>query len=158
MNVSDVVGNNGEVVIARSSGMEMETEKLQAKAQDICEISSRSWLKFFHKCGHFGSWSYCVNLYGIEFEPYSKWRECPECFLKSIKAKSIRCAICTLPIVPGNAVALYDPESKAINKKHAKIIDGSAVGCLRCDCCPSAGFYCGNWDGEKIISPWDKSK
>jgi hypothetical protein len=158
MNASDVVGNHGEVVVARSGGMEMNTEKLRAKAQDVCEISSRSWFKFWHKCGHFDSWSCSVNLHGLEFDPYSKWRECPECFFKSLKAKAIRCAVCTLPIVPGDPVALYDAESKAVIKEHAKILDGSAVGCLRWDCCPSGGFYCGNWDGEKIISPWDKSK
>jgi hypothetical protein len=68
-----------------------------------------------------------------------------------MKKSAIRCCLCGYGIVEGDGVALYHKNSSGINKEVATFVGDSVVGCLLWDCCPSGGFYAGNWtlDGFK---------
>ncbi|MDD5165399.1 MAG: hypothetical protein PHG25_02580 [Candidatus Pacebacteria bacterium] len=107
------------------------------------------------KCGHVGPKTYHLNLYGIRSIEFSaKEAECPSCLTARIKKEIIRCAVCGLPICPGEGVALYSIESPGIRKEIATIVDDAVIGCLRWSCCPSGGFFAGHWT-EKGFTPID---
>jgi len=109
-------------------------------------------------CGHEGHTEYVGHFYGLELEPTKealKSREkCPQCVADAMRDVTIHCALCGLPIFPGEPVALYAGPKKAFRKEPGWVTkhDGQAVGCLRWDCCPSGGFFAGHWDGERVRS------
>lgn len=119
---------------------------------------------YFPKCGHLGPLKFEVIVWGHEKHGYElparfisgvikKTADpefaCPRCHFERLKAGAIRCCLCGGSILPDDGIALYDAASAGVHET-ATIIDGSAVGCLRMDCCPSGGFYAGSWTGEGI--------
>lgn len=120
---------------------------------------------YFPQCGHFGPQKFEVTLWGNEQHGYelpakfisgvikktaAKDFLCPRCHFERMKDGAIRCCLCGGSILPDDGIALYAATSAGVHET-ATIIDGSAVGCLRMDCCPSGGFYAGTWSGESII-------
>jgi len=77
---------------------------------------------------------------------------CPDCLTAELRQVTIRCALCGFAIFPGEPVALYGgPKSSFRGTAGTAEHDGQYVGCLRCDCCPSGGFFAGHWDGQRVV-------
>lgn len=112
-----------------------------------------------YRCGHEGPSKWVAILFGLELEPrdevLEKREKCPNCMTGPLFEGVIHCALCGLPVMPGDPVALYAGPKKAFRKEKGwvvKHLDGQAIGCLRWDCCPSGGFFAGHWDGERVRS------
>lgn len=109
-------------------------------------------------CGHDGPLEYLGIFFGQEMRPteaaLQKREKCPACVIEPLRQEAIHCALCGLAILPGEPVALYAGPKSAFRKEPGWVVkhDGQAVGCLRCDCCPSGGFFAGHWDGRQVVS------
>lgn len=104
-----------------------------------CSPSSR-----IYPCSHLGPEWFALNIWGLKSFEFKKNERCAVCEIKRIKKYCIRCAVCGLPICPGDGVALYHNSSPDILPS-ATVIGDSVLGCMRWNCCPSGGFYAGNW-------------
>lgn len=113
-----------------------------------------------YTCGHRFARSFAHNLYGqvydIDDKLLASRRHCGACLLEMTRAKVIRCALCGRVILPGDGVAVYD-DDPGFNRAWVTSLSGATtptvIGCIRMDCCPSGGFYAGNWSGEQVITP-----
>ena len=103
------------------------------------------------QCGHDGPASFRLHTYGEQTKDLGGLDKCPDCQLAFYKKHLIRCAMCRLYIQPGDGVALYDYESLGLHLDIATRVGSAVIGCLRMACCPSGGFFAGNWsvDGFK---------
>lgn len=122
-----------------------------------------STIPWYHKCGHRGFVGFSVSVKGAR--SYKKWfsKECPQCCIERFNKDIVLCALCELPIIPGDAVAVYDANHPEIRREHAHIIKDQrgewALGCLRWNCCPCAEFFSGNWMGaEEGFKQYDFNK
>lgn len=121
-----------------------------SESDDRLEIVERSESEADYPCGHRGSESYRVHVYGLLSRDFKGSERCPDCRLAEAKEFIIRCALCGLPIVPGDSVAMYYKTSGGLKIEIGHKIDDSYVGCLRWDCCPSGGLFVGHWTGKDI--------
>ena len=70
--------------------------------------------------------------------------ECGRCRFEKLKSAAIRCALCGVGIIPGDAVALYDKTSGGINKEFATYLGDSVLGCVL-QGCGLAAALAGKW-------------
>ncbi len=119
----------------------------------------------FTECGHRGPLSFELMIFGKEYA-YKISSEhikkvsgedtvggpCPSCFAEHARQHAIRCCLCGLVIMPGDGVAFYHKDSEGIKKEFAEFVRVGAIGCMRWECCPSGGFYSGNWTTEGFRS------
>ncbi len=67
-----------------------------------------------------------------------------------VKKHAIHCALCGLPIHPGDPVALYSDGPQTLSCA-TELEEGVVIGCLRFDCCVSAGFLAGVWSEDGLV-------
>lgn len=99
-------------------------------------------------CGHIGNASFELHTYGEVTKDLGGCDLCSECQLARFKKFTIRCALCRLIILPGEGAALYDHKSPGVHLDIATKVGSAVIGCLRAACCPSGGFFAGNWTEE----------
>ncbi|MBI2055542.1 MAG: hypothetical protein HYT42_01475 [Candidatus Sungbacteria bacterium] len=122
------------------------------EATDTFAIVERGPLTRSYECGHHGSQWFIIDTYGERTRRIQRTDLCPECTLTLLKKHIIRCALCALSIVPGDGVALYSAESEGLRLDIATLVnEGNVIGCLRLGCCPSGGFFAGNWSEDGFI-------
>ncbi len=127
-------------------------------SNNFIALESSSKKTRISKCGHVGPRTFHLNIYGIRSVEFNaKKVECPTCITARIKKEVIQCAVCGLPIGPGEGVALYSMVGPGIRKDIATYVDGAVIGCLRWNCCPSGGFFSGHWT-ENGFAPIDWKK
>lgn len=114
------------------------------ESHDQIRILERSEKQRKYMCGHRGPKMFKLDVYGSHTKPFEQKDECPDCVLARYRKHVIKCALCGLHIVPGEGVALYSP-GPDMHQEYATRVGDSVIGCLRWDCCPSAGFFAGNW-------------
>ena len=137
------ISPDGMRVFASSS--EPDREKLPP-SDDKCEIIYRSWWCRTYHCGHRDARVFRIRAFGVETKKIRQKERCAECFLQHVREKVIRCALCGLPIFPGDPVALYHRKSEGLQFEVASFTEkDAAIGCLRWDCCPCGGFFAGHW-------------
>jgi hypothetical protein len=143
--------------MAKKSRPRKRPEGLPA-VKDICEIIPKSNERVQYKCGHEGWKKFHVSFWGEKMAPAAKFIEernkCPDCMLQEALRDMIRCALCGLSISPGDPVALYLDDG-SFKKEWSTRHGVSVIGCLRWNCCPSDGFFAGNWDGKKLIPAFE---
>lgn len=87
-------------------------------------------------------------------------QDCFECTARADIEKTIVCPLCGGPIFVGMPVSMYGyggPTNELPFWKHATrltIDTQCVVGCMGRECCPSSGFFSGQWTGEGILSPF----
>jgi hypothetical protein len=108
-----------------------------------------------YACGHEGPEWYVLDVYGQETVKIEKKDLCPECKMADYKKYVIRCAACGLPIAPDQSVALYANNTEFFDQSIVTKVGDSVIGCMRWNCCPSGGFYAGNWTEEGFKSAFD---
>lgn len=121
-----------------------------------CFVMWRSYFRRAYACGHRDSRRFQISAYGMESVKIKNAEQCADCFIKHVKKHTIFCALCGLPIMEGDGVALYDADNDCI-RPEAHRIGNSVIGCLRWDCCPSAGFYAGYWTEDGFNSLFERS-
>jgi hypothetical protein len=153
------ISPDGLVCVA--STREPDRSKLPA-AHDRFEAVPLTEKRAQYKCGHEDFAKFKLDIYGEAVELNDKfWKERPECstcHIARMKPFIPRCALCGLPIYPGDGVAVYAYARQFKKKPWVYRVgpDGEAVlGCTRWECCPSGGFFAGHWDGEKFVSAFD---
>jgi hypothetical protein len=119
---------------------------------DIIVVSNCAEKIRNYKCGHRGPVWFALNTYGAESKKIGSSKTCPDCTIGILRQMVIRCALCGLPIFPGEGVALYSRASSQY-KSIATKVGKNFIGCLRWECCPSGGFYAGHWTGENGFRP-----
>jgi hypothetical protein len=76
-------------------------------------------------------------------------RTCPTCTIEEHEYEVIHCALCGLPIIPGDGVAIYSSDTPEVNPEFATSHKtGGVYGCMRWDCVPCGAFFAGNWMGK----------
>lgn len=144
--MSGPISSDGMAVVC-SAGPEKERLPPYNERLEIVERSTG--LPRTYKCGHSGAQWFRLHMYGEETVRIQQEEQCPECFLHDIKQHIIHCALCGLPIVPGDPVALYSATSPDLLMNIARVArEGVVVGCMRWDCCPSGGFFAGHWSEQ----------
>lgn len=151
-NNSGVIGPNGETIIA--STHHPDPTLLPQTNDEFCWEAKPKWLGWLtrrYKCGHRGPRRFEFRFYGVQFRRSEGLKFCPDCLIERARKEVIRCALCGLPIVPHAPIALYRADSEGVRPDATKI-GNNVVGCLRWECCPSAGFFVGHWgeDGKSI--------
>ena len=132
------------------------SERRETVEVELEEISDAT-LKFT-TCEHFGARHFKLKVWNdvLEFKiPEVLIRKvdtveivdgiCPECFALKVSASAIRCCKCGKTILAGDSVSLYPKNSEGVDDEIAEYIETSAIGCMKIDCCPSAGFFAGHW-------------
>ena len=143
-------------------GLEVEVSTAPAqttlpKPTDRIRIVKASTNPRTYDCGHTGPDRFSIDLYGLESEPFTDRKKCPNCRVEEAKSVVIRCALCGLPILPGESVAVYDERNELPYKAVAYKQEAFYLGCLRWDCCPSGGFYAGTWTGVSFEPAFEDS-
>lgn len=146
----DQLVSDGLTVIA-SAGAVAQPSKLP-KSTDVCVVSNESEEQRTYACGHEGSATFRLNMYGIESAKFDQRERCPACWVARVEKYVARCALCGLPIFPGDGVALYHESSPGLRRDIGTKIGDSFAGCMRWDCCPSGGFFAGHWTEEGFRS------
>lgn len=99
-------------------------------------------------CGHASHARLVFEVYGLKIEG-SGQLTCPECGSKELREITIRCALCGLPILPGDGVSLYDIGGSDIRSDIAyKVGMDQVLGCMSWDC-SMPGSYAGVWGGPE---------
>jgi hypothetical protein len=145
----DVSSPDGMKVVASAGGEGREEEESlnEALHDEIRALPASGEMKDF-ACGHCGVSLYHMDLYGLVLHSNGKSPEkCGQCAAEWFRSISCRCALCGLPIMPGDPVALYGPSNKFKRQRVTEVRSG-VLGCMRWDCCPSGGFFAGHWTGK----------
>lgn len=100
------------------------------------------------KCGHSSNEKLIFDVYGVKVTGDGR-HTCPDCGRTELGQITIRCALCGLPILPGNAVSIYDIGGADIRADIAfKVEDGQVLGCVAMDCA-LPGAFAGHWGGPE---------
>jgi hypothetical protein len=161
--VMEVPSTDGLVVIATSRPEPSPIIPEQDPAiVDWVETGAQNnpWWRFWRRpnpsrvygCGHTGPRHFVLRIWGREIgvAPKAAGKHCPDCSLKELQSQSFRCCLCSLAVIPGNPVAVYDAGSIQPKGFEFKVIEGYALGCMDWNCCPTGGFYGGNWTGTRV--------
>lgn len=98
------------------------------------------------KCGHSSKRTLIFDVYGVKITGDGR-HTCPDCGRTELGQITIRCALCGLPILPGNAVSIYDMGGADIRADIAfKVDDDQVLGCVAMDCA-LPGAFAGHWGG-----------
>jgi hypothetical protein len=116
---------------------------------EVSEITWRSWWKKDYPCGHRDARKFILTVKGVKSVKIVGSDKCPVCALREFVETTIRCALCGLPIFQGEPVALIGKDCDGVRADAVHSGD-NAVICMRMDCCPSGGLFCGHWDGKDI--------
>lgn len=108
-------------------------------------------------CGHPSAEEIRMHVYGADLV-VSGIEKCPSCLQHEARQTIIRCVCCGLPIIPGEAVALYRDNGKFRFFRQGTKVEDAFVGCLRFECCPSGAYFAGHWEGRAGFQPCDFSK
>lgn len=130
------------VVVAAGNVAQPE---LLPKAHDDIRIERLSRWNRRYRCGHRDARRFMLDVYGQRVSMKSKKELCSTCWCAKIRQHVIRCAACGLPIFPGEGVALYAFDPELFSREKVTFVGESVIGCTRWDCCPSGGFFAGNW-------------
>lgn len=98
-------------------------------------------------CGHPSHGSLVFDVYGQKVTGDGQ-RLCPDCSKEELAKIVIRCALCGLPILPGDPVSIYDDDGADIMDDIAHRVGESVLGCNRWDCC-TPGAFAGHWGGPE---------
>lgn len=102
-----------------------------------------------YQCGHKGPKHFLIHLWGEE-KKRRDYTLCPNCLLEKLSSGMIRCPDCLLPILKGDAVALYAVNENENLHPDARVVDEQVVCCLRWLCTPTAAGFVGHWNGTGI--------
>lgn len=130
-----------------------EPKNIQKRSNSTIRIVEMASEQRTFECGHSGPQWFVVDAYGTVSTKIHPTHRCPDCYIEDLRKCAVRCALCGHAILPGDGVALYHA---GLNKlpyvEKANLIDDhTALGCIRWDCCPSAGFFGGNWSEKGFI-------
>ncbi len=67
---------------------------------------------------------------------------CKECSEKYLNANATKCAVCKMPIFPGDAVGDPSGSILTIGKKFVHLTHG---------CCEDGGYFCGYWGEGRLV-------
>ncbi|MFA6105508.1 MAG: hypothetical protein WC725_02810 [Patescibacteria group bacterium] len=131
-------------------------EKPLPLATDEIRVENQSEELVKWKCGHLAPARFAHIIYGAKYELYPEYfgerLACGECLLAKLIERSLRCGKCGHIIFQDEGLALYVDDRKLfVNRYWITFFEGSVVGCMRTDCCPSGAYFFANWDGEKIV-------
>jgi hypothetical protein len=99
------------------------------------------------ECGHLSRKSLVFDVYGVKVTGDGR-RRCADCGKEELGKIAIRCALCGLPILPGDPVSIYDVGGADIIDDIAHRVGESVLGCNRWDCC-TPGAFAGHWGGPE---------
>lgn len=117
-------------------------------SNDTIVLLEETGRKVRANCGHWTRASLVFNAYGVKVGGHGK-HFCADCAVVELQRVAIRCALCGLPIIPGDSVAVYDCGGADIRKEIAfHLGDGQVLGCLRRDC-SIPGAFAGRWGGPE---------
>ncbi len=138
--------------VTAQAGDLADPSKLPKSTDEVKVVEQADELRMY-PCGHEGPASFQLSLYGELWKEMHEEKECPTCWIQRIKKHVIRCALCGLPIFPGEGVAVYHKSSEGLRLKIATYVGKETVlGCMRWDCCPSGGFFGGRWTEQGFKS------
>jgi hypothetical protein len=141
----------------KKSGSKPSPKKIPV-VKETCEVVAESDKRVKYACGHEGWKRFRLSLWGNILTPapviFKKREACPDCLLKEALRVTIRRALCGFHIAPGDGIALY-ADRETFKPEWTTRHEGSAIGCLRWNCCPSGGFYAGHWDGEQFVPAFE---
>lgn len=132
-----------------------EQKPLPASHDDISIVEPVG--KRRYACAHSGAKSFALDVYGEITKTIKQKEECPICMQARYQKHVVRCALCGLGIAPGDGVALYGADSLDVHLEWATRINNSVIGCMRWDCCPSGGFFVGNWSEAGLKPRFENS-
>lgn len=125
MDRSRLLATNDQIVLVQASGREVTA-----------------------RCGHRAHELLVFDVYGDKVSGDGN-QSCPTCSVEELGRITVRCAICGLPILPGDAVAVYECGGADIRDDIApRVGESQVLGCTRWDCC-LPGAYAGHWDGAE---------
>lgn len=148
--------SDGLVVVA-SVSFGAEEEKSPPPSTDEVAAVPQTKKQVRYKCGHDYAAKFDLNFfgekYGLADQVFVEREECGDCMIAAMKPALIRCGECGYAICPGDGVALYGNDESFEDKPWKQTVDNgeSVMGCMRAACCPSGGFFAGNWDGKKFV-------
>lgn len=117
-------------------------------SNDEIVLCSESGEKITSQCGHASHAELVFDVYGLKIEGKGQLT-CPECSIKELREITIRCALCGLPILPGDGVSIYDIGGRDIRADIAfKVGEHQVLGCNGMDC-SIPGAYAGLWGGPQ---------
>jgi hypothetical protein len=100
------------------------------------------------KCGHSSSEDLIFDVYGVKITGDGQ-RICPDCGKTELHRITLRCALCGLPILPGNSVSIYDISGADVRAEIAfRVGDDQVLGCCTMDCA-LPGAFAGHWGGPE---------
>lgn len=100
---------------------DFDPSRLPKASPDITVVKQKG-KKVTAQCGHIARTEVHYNLYGVLTKGDGA-RHCPECGIKELERITIRCALCELPILPGDAVSIYDSDGQSLKLEHAYRLD-----------------------------------
>lgn len=105
-----------------------------------------------YNCGHTGPRNFVLRIWGreVKVNPNVSDERCPDCSLEELRSQTFRCCLCGLAVIPGEPVAVYDTGSVQPKDFEFMVVEGYALGCMNWNCCPSGGFFAGNWTGTHV--------
>jgi len=126
------------------------------------------WERLFHigkdgpieyACGHQAPTRFSLKIRGEERELndvfFTERPLCPDC----LRDRSIACACCAEPIMPGESVACVVADAKWLKPRATRVGEGSVVICFRRTCAgPYPEMGGGFWNGSKVASAWTASE
>jgi len=141
----DLVSPGGLSVVASVSSPEVEDLRKRIKEADKnnFSVSGKGFLSRVYQCGHKGARTFTVDVCGVEKRKIKQERLCPNCYIDWLKNRVPLCVACSLPIFPGDIIALYSLQSKNLDIERAVFINESVAGCGRIGCCPTGALYAG---------------
>jgi len=126
-----------------------------APAASECRVVRGWFLKKRYECGHRDAVRFHFTVWGEELR-LGKWYRrssdlCPECLLRELRLRIIRCADCGGPILPGEPIATPCRDERDRDQDVLTTVPyngGELV--VTCLCHDNAMGFSGHWDGERI--------
>ena len=151
--IAKITGRNRRQMSSQEAVSKGQNKPLPPSTDKLAMVEKSAEKKIF-KCGHVGPKWFILDTYGTCTKRIESQESCPRCLLERLERYAIRCAVCGHIIVPGDGVALYC-DTKRNRMEHiqtAQHVDKRTVlGCMRWGCCPSGGFFGGNWLEEGFV-------
>jgi hypothetical protein len=114
---------------------EADRSKLPTPTRESKVLWRGRFLKKTYGCGHRDSMRFQVSVCGHIASGRRQKDWCPACLIDLIKLDMIFCALCGLPIVPYDMVAVRDADSEGVRADAHRIGD-QVITCVNPNCDP----------------------